>query len=352
MLSALYKVFRPILFSCDAELAHRIALSFLAALPPGARPSDPPELRVRLWDREFINPVGLAAGMDKNAVAAPAWQRVGFGFVEMGTVTPRPQPGNRQPRLFRLKEHRALVNRLGFPGDGMEAIARRIERLKSRGVAISIGVNIGPNKNTLESDVARDYAAVMARISPVADFIVINISSPNTPGLRDWQAPERMRTILSAINGAISQKLRHTPILVKISPDLEPEPLGQICDAALELGLDGIVATNTTIAREAVGINFSEAGGLSGAPLTERSRAIIRQIYRRVGPKLPIIGVGGIMNAEDAWEHIRAGASLVELYTGLIYEGPGVVTAIKSGLLGLLRREGFRSISEAVGSKA
>jgi len=352
MLSELYRLAKPALFQCDAETAHRMTLSLLSTWPLLAQPADPPELRLKLWDLEFSNPIGLAAGMDKDAVAAGAWQGLGFGFAELGTVTPRPQPGNPRPRVFRLRENQALINRLGFPSDGMDVVARRIERMRQRGVALRLAINLGPNKETAVERVAEDYAALVRRMSALGDFIVVNVSSPNTPGLRNWQSPERMREIVAAINGAMTNATRRPPILLKVAPDLEPGDLRRICDTALELALDGIVATNTTLARDAVGITSEHAGGLSGTPLRGRAREFIREIYRHSGGRLKIIGVGGVSSADDAWEHIRAGASLVELYTALIYQGPGVVAEIKRGLMALLRREGFRSISDAVGTSA
>ncbi|HVA79507.1 MAG TPA: quinone-dependent dihydroorotate dehydrogenase [Candidatus Binataceae bacterium] len=350
MLTQLYKLARPILFRCDAETAHHMALTMLSRWPLVAPRSDPPELRLKLWDMEFSNPVGLAAGMDKDAVAAAAWQGLGFGFAELGTVTPRPQPGNPRPRVFRLRDNQALINRLGFPSDGMETVARRIERLRERGIALRLGINLGPNKDTAVERVARDYAALAARMAPSADFIVINVSSPNTPGLRNWQSPERMHEIVAAITSAMKPAARRPPVLLKVAPDLESDDLRRICETALELELDGIIATNTTLARQTVGVASAEAGGLSGAPLRIPAREVIREIHRHSAGRLKIIGVGGVASADDAWRHIRAGASLVELYTGLIYAGPGVVAAIKSGLVDLLRREGFRSISDAVGT--
>jgi dihydroorotate dehydrogenase len=352
MLSELYKLAKPLLFQCDAETAHRMTLSLLATWPLIAAPADPPELRVKLWDLEFSNPVGLAAGMDKDAVALGAWQGLGFGFAELGTVTPRAQPGNPRPRVFRLPADRALINRLGFPSDGMDVVARRIARIRERAIALRLGINLGPNKETAVERAAEDYAALVTRMGPLADFIVVNVSSPNTPGLRNWQSPERMREIFAALAQAIKSAPRRPPILLKVAPDLELGDLHRICDTALELALDGIVATNTTLAREALGITSPHAGGLSGAPLRGRAREVIRELYRHSGGRLKIIGVGGVSSADDAWEHIRAGASLVELYTGLIYLGPGVATEIKNGLAALLRREGFRSISEAIGTAA
>jgi dihydroorotate dehydrogenase len=352
MLNGLYSLARPILFQLDAETAHRMTLAMLSTWPVVAPHADPPELRVRLWDVDFPNPVGLAAGMDKDAIAVGAWQTLGFGFAELGTITPRAQPGNPRPRIFRVLGQHALINRLGFPSEGMDAVARRIESLKRHGLAIKLGLNFGPNKETAVDGAAADYAALMARMGALGDFVVINVSSPNTPGLRNWQSPERMRSIVEALGGALAPGTRRPPILLKVAPDLEAADLDRICGAALELGLDGIVATNTTLARETVGVSSHEAGGLSGRPLLERSRECIRAIRIRTQGRMPIIGVGGIASADDAWEHIRAGASLVEIYTGLVYEGPGLAESIKAGLIRLMRRDGFRSITEAVGTAA
>jgi dihydroorotate dehydrogenase len=285
--------------------------------------------------------------MDKDAVAIRGWETLGFGFAELGTITPRPQAGNETPRLWRIPERHALINRLGFPSEGMEAVAPRIERMRKAGISIRLGVNFGPNSDTPPERVAADYTALMERLGPLADFIVINVSSPNTPGLRNWQSPEKMSELFAAIRGRAGESPR--PVLVKLSPDLERNELFRICETALEAGVDGIVACNTSIAREALGVSSPHPGGLSGRPLTIRARELIRDIHTHTRGKIPIIGVGGVATAEDAWLHIRAGASLVELYTALIYDGPGVVERIKSGLAGLLRKGGFRSIGEAVG---
>lgn len=345
------RVLRPLLFRLDAERAHRVTLALLGTLPirAPARP-DPPELAVAPWGIPFSNPVGLAAGMDKDARAAGAWQALGFGFAELGTITPRPQPGNPRPRLWRLPEHRAMVNRLGFPSAGMEAAARRLERARRRGVRIRLGLNFGPNKDTPPERVAEDYAALVGRLGALADFMVVNVSSPNTPGLREWQSPERLGPLLHPILAAAARLEPRRPVLVKLAPDLDAPVLAAICEATAALGIDGVVACNTTLAREAVGVRTELAGGISGAPLGERARAVIAEIRRRTGAATPIIGVGGVASAEDAYRHIRAGATMVELYTGLVFEGPGVVERIKAGLLGLLRRDGMRSIAEAVGS--
>jgi dihydroorotate dehydrogenase len=345
---AVYRQFlQRYLFGLDAEYAHRLTLRMLSLMPPFTPPRERPELAIKLWGTDFPNPIGLAAGMDKDAVAIRGWETLGFGFAELGTITPRPQEGNEMPRVWRIPERRALINRLGFPSEGMEAVAPRIHRMRKAGISIRLGLNFGPNSDTPPEGVAADYTALMQRLGPMADFIVINVSSPNTVGLRNWQSPEKMSELFAAI-------LRHTgesprPVLVKLSPDLERNELFRICETALEIGVDGIVACNTTIAREALGVSSPHPGGLSGRPLTIRARELIRDIHTHTRGKIPIIGVGGVATAEDAWLHIRAGASLVELYTALIYEGPGVVERIKTGLAGLLRKGGFRSIGDAVG---
>jgi dihydroorotate dehydrogenase len=345
--AAYRQFFKRCLFGLDAELAHRLTIRMLSLMPPLTPPRERPELGVKLWGVDFPNPIGLAAGMDKDAVAIRGWEMLGFGFAELGTITPRPQAGNEAPRLWRVPERRALINRLGFPSEGMAAVALRIARMRKAGISIRLGLNFGPNSNTPPEGVAADYNALMEGVGPLADFIVINVSSPNTPGLRNWQSPEKMSELFAAMIGKSGESPR--PILVKISPDLERNELFRICEAALELGVDGIVACNTSIAREALGVSSAHPGGLSGRPLTIRARELIRDIHTHTRGKIPIIGVGGVATAEDAWLHIRAGASLVELYTALIYEGPGVVERIKAGLADLLRRGGFRSIGEAVG---
>jgi dihydroorotate dehydrogenase len=350
MMDAAYRrILKPIFFGLDAETAHHLTLAILSSIPPLGRTKDPPELAVHLWGRDFSNPIGLAAGMDKDALAVHGWEMLGFGFAELGTITPRLQAGNDRPRIWRLYEQRSLINRLGFPSEGMEAVAARIERLQAHGLKIRLALNFGPNSNTTVDSVVADYAALMTRMGTLADFIVVNVSSPNTTGLREWQTPEKMREIFAAMREHAAPDGRAVPVLVKIAPDLDRQQLLSICDTALELELDGIVACNTTIGRESFGVSSRRPGGLSGPPLLARSRELVRDIHIYTHGKIPIVGVGGIASAEDAWLHIRAGASLIELYTGLVYEGPGLVARIKSGLLRLLRREGFRSISEAVG---
>lgn len=345
------RVLRPLLFRLDPELAHRLTLALMNPLAMLREPApDPPALTTSPWGIRFSNPVGLAAGMDKDIRAVAGWQAVGFGFAELGTVTPLAQPGNPRPRLWRLPEHRALVNRLGFPSGGMEAAARRLSQVRRRELKIRLGLNLGPNKDTPQERVASDYAMLVARLGSLADFIVINVSSPNTPGLRDWQSPARLAPLLRPILDEAIKLSPRRPVLVKLAPDLDAPVLAAVCEAVCAAGVDGLVACNTTLARETVGVRTAYEGGLSGAPLNKRARAMVAEIRRRTCAKIPIIGAGGVSSAEDAYGLICAGATLVELYTGLIYEGPGLVRRIKEGLLGLLHRDGLSSIGEAVGS--
>ena len=354
------RLIRPLMFRLDPETAHRWTIAALSLMPPKRPASDPPELATTVFGVRFANPIGLAAGLDKDARAIRAWNALGFGFAELGTITPRPQSGNAPPRMWRLPARRALINRLGFPGEGMEAVATRLVRRPKARLAMRLALNFGPNKDTPPEGVAEDYAALTRRLAPFADFVVVNLSSPNTPGLREWQAPERIRAIVDAVRSAMSSTVPaawpanppRPPVLLKIAPDLDSSQVSEVCAAALNLAIDGIVATNTTLMREEVGVSATVAGGLSGAPLLARSRAVIAQVYRETGGRLPIIGVGGIASADDAYGHLCAGASLVEFYTGMIYRGPGLAREIKRGLMRLLTRDGFRSISEAVGSAA
>jgi len=345
-----YSLFAPLLFRIDPEQAHRLTLALLRHAPRLGSRRDPPELQTKAFGLSFSNPVGLAAGMDKDAVAVEAWERLGFGFAEIGTITPRPQMGNPQPRIWRLPEHHALINRMGFPSDGMDRVASRLGQIHATATRMRIGLNLGPNRDTPSEQVPEDYAALIRRMAVNCEFVVVNLSSPNTPGLRDFQAPERMRTVIEAIRRASGEIGAEPPLLIKLAPDLEIMMMAEICAAALELRVAGIVATNTSLDHAALGVVSPFEGGLSGEPLKLRSREVIASIYRLTRGRMPIIGVGGLASAEDAYGHVRAGASLIELYTGLIYHGPGQVRRIKSGLRDLLIRDGFRSISEAVGS--
>ncbi|WP_374369911.1 quinone-dependent dihydroorotate dehydrogenase [Dongia sp.] len=350
----LYPFLRPLLFQLDAENAHRLAVRALAATPAQAGSSaEDVMLRQILWGRSFPNPLGLAAGFDKNAEAYRGAFGLGFGFVEIGSVTPRPQAGNPRPRLFRLIHDRAVINRMGFNNDGMARVAERL-RARDRKAGI-LGINLGKNKET--EDAAADYELGVATLGPLADYLVINVSSPNTPGLRALQgkAPlaalvDRVRVARDALAADISKT--QPPLLLKIAPDLTAEDRVDIAEVALTHGLDGLIISNTTISRPAhLAPAFAgEAGGLSGAPLFAMSTALLRDMYRLIEGRLPLIGVGGIASAADAYAKIRAGASLVQLYSALVYEGPGLPARIVAELPALLARDGFKSIGEAVGA--
>ena len=330
-----------------AETAHDLTLALMAGgAPLLPRPlGDPPCLRVAALGLDFPNPVGLAAGFDKNAAVPAAMARLGFGFVECGTVTPRAQAGNPKPRLFRLRHDRAVINRMGFNNGGMELAAANLAR---RGGGI-LGINIGANKDS--ADRIADYRTAFARLAPLADYVTVNISSPNTPGLRGLQNKDELNRLTGAVlqaRGAAS-----TPVLVKIAPDLDETALDEIAGVALMSGIDGLIVSNTTIARPPLqSRHFKETGGLSGAPLLSPSTEILRGVRRRVGNKLTLIGVGGIASGADAYAKIRAGATLVQLYTALVYGGPGLVAQIKSDLAACLTRDGYESVSEAVGVDA
>jgi dihydroorotate dehydrogenase len=351
LLDIAYKsAFKPILFRCDAELTHKATLRLLSVIPPRIHPHDAPSMTVKLWGVSFPNPVGLAAGMDKNALAGGAWEALGFGFAEFGTVTLLPQEGNAKPRIFRYSESKAIVNRQGFPSHGADAVAARIRRQRKRGLKIPLGVNIGPNQDTPPERIPAEFAELAARFSELASFIVVNVSSPNTTNLRSWQTPERLSEIYEAISDRLRSCAHQPPVLFKIAPDLSDSAVDEISDISMRLGVGGMVVCNTTTSRSEVGPTVDEQGGLSGAPLQKRARELISRVYSRTHGNLPIIGVGGIFNGEDAYAHIKAGASLVEIFTGLTYEGPGLPSRIKKELAVLLKRDGFSSISEAVGS--
>lgn len=327
----------------DAECAHRLTIKALAAgLGPRASTQDPPILASRVFGLAFPNPMGLAAGFDKNGEALGALHALGFGFVEIGSVTPRPQPGNPRPRLFRLTEDRAVINRMGFNNHGAERVAERVRRSARRGL---LGVNLGANKDS--ADRIADYESGLRSFAGLADFFVINVSSPNTPGLRDLQGAEALDALLGRLSA-----LKTAPLLLKIAPDLSPGDPETIAEAACRHGIDGLVVSNTTTARppELKSRHASESGGLSGAPLFARSTDLIATMHRLTGGGVPIIGVGGVSSGKDAYAKIRAGASLVELYTAMVYEGPGIVGQIKTDLARLLKADGFSSVAEAVGA--
>ncbi|MFP4043950.1 MAG: quinone-dependent dihydroorotate dehydrogenase [Rhodosalinus sp.] len=331
----------------DPETAHGLALRALqagAAPLPGLVTSD--RLRCELAGLRLANPVGLAAGFDKNAVALHPLSRAGFGFVEVGAVTPRPQPGNPRPRLFRLPQDAAVINRFGFNNEGMETVAARLER---RPRDMVLGLNLGANKDS--ADRAGDFAAVLVRCGPWLDFATVNVSSPNTERLRDLQGAEALAALLDRVIDARTGLDRPLPLFLKIAPDLSDAELADIAAVAREAGIDGIVATNTTLARDGLrSAHAAEAGGLSGKPLFRRSTQVLARLHRLTAGAMPLIGVGGIGSAEDAYAKIRAGASAVQLYTGLVYEGLSLGARITEGLDALLARDGFASVAEAIGT--
>ncbi len=343
----------PLFQRLDPETAHDLTLRALAAgLGPRATQADDPLLATRLWDLDFTNPLGLSAGFDKNAAVMGAMLRLGLGFVEVGSITPRPQDGNPKPRVFRLAEDAAVINRLGFNNAGLAAARARLEAFRTevpRGTAGAlIGVNLGKNKDS--ADAAGDYAEGAAALAPLADYLVVNVSSPNTPGLRALQGRSELEELLGRVQAALPQPA--PPLLLKIAPDLTDEDKADIAAVCLAQGVAGIIATNTTLARpaELKDAARGEAGGLSGKPLFGPSTKVLADLYRLTEGKLPLIGVGGVASGSDAYRKIRAGASLVQLYTALIYRGPGLVTRIKHELAGLLREDGFASLAEAVGA--
>ncbi len=331
----------------DPETAHRLALRALAmGLAPSPGPVTSPRLAGEVMGLALPNPVGIAAGFDKNAEAVGPALRLGFGFMEIGAVTPRPQPGNPRPRLFRLVEDRAVINRFGFNNEGMEAVAERLAAAPRTGV---VGVNLGANKDS--ADRAADFAAVLRRFAGLADFFTVNVSSPNTERLRDLQGPEALERLLGLCRDARDEAAPGAPLLVKIAPDLSDEELAAVAKVALARGIDGIVATNTTLSREGLrGVHAGEAGGLSGQPLFARSTETLRKLARLTEGRLTLVGVGGIGSPEQAYAKIRAGARLVQLYSAMVYEGAGLGATIAEGLDRLLERDGFGHVSEAVGA--
>jgi dihydroorotate dehydrogenase len=348
---SMFDIVRPALFALDPERAHTVTL---AALQTGLVPASSvvaTGLGVDLFGLKFPNPIGLAAGFDKNAVASRAMLKFGFGFVEAGTVTPKPQAGNPRPRIFRLPQDRAVINRLGFNNGGHDAFARNLDRQRSTKPGI-IGVNIGANKDS--TDPIQDYVVGVLRFAAVADYFVVNISSPNTPGLRDLQARSVFHDLLTRVGAARNAAASRPPLLVKIAPDLSPAELSAIVEVALETGVDGLIVSNTTIDRapSLQGKHAVETGGLSGRPLFAMSTDVLRQTYRISEGRLPLIGVGGVASGEDAYAKIKAGASLVQLYTGLIYQGPALVQEILRALRVLLDRDGVKIVADAVGVEA
>lgn len=326
-----YQTVRDCLFTLDAETSHELTLAAFARFPslataPFRAPvADKP---AQLLGLSFRNRIGLAAGLDKNGDAIAAWDALGFGFIEIGTVTPRPQPGNPRPRMFRLPEHQALINRLGFNNKGVDYLVERVRNTPRRAV---LGINIGKNFDTPNERAAEDYAICLRKVYAHADYVTINISSPNTKNLRELQADEPLRRLLRALRFAADDSAqaqgRRTPLLIKIAPDLSPEQAGGLAQTVREEGMDGLIATNTTISREGVAghARAQEAGGLSGAPLKPLALATLKAVRAAVGPDFPLVGVGGISGAADARERRQAGADLLQIYSGFIYRGPALI---------------------------
>ncbi|MFZ4125081.1 MAG: quinone-dependent dihydroorotate dehydrogenase [Rickettsiales bacterium] len=350
---SLYSLIRPLVFSLPPEQAHRAAIKslMLGAIPTCAFKDA--RLNTELAGLNLPNPVGLAAGFDKNAEVYNAALKAGFGYAEIGTVTPKAQAGNPTPRIFRLIEQEAIINRLGFNNEGMEAAAWNLRHRKQGGV---VGGNIGKNKDT--EDAASDYAAAMRTLYALVDYITVNISSPNTPGLRNLQGAEALQPLVRAVHDVradlVKAGLPRKPIFVKIAPDNDDAALKDIADVALTLKIDGLIVSNTTISRDGVEMSphESEQGGLSGKPLFQKSTQVLKHMYQLTEGRVPLIGVGGISSAHDAYAKIRAGASAVQLYTALIYKGFGLVNDINRGLVKLLERDGFTSIKDVIGKDA
>ena len=343
----LFRLIRPAIFALDSETGHRLALRALAALP--SRPSAPAgAMAVEVAGLTFPNPVGVAAGFDKDAEVPDALLGLGFGFTEVGSITPLPQAGNPKPRLFRLVEDGAVINRMGFNNGGADAA---LARLKARaGRPGIVGVNIGANKDS--ADRIADYAVMARMMAPFSSYLCVNISSPNTPGLRALQDESALTGLLDAVIAARDEAGGTAPIFLKVAPDLEPADIDPIARIAIDKALGALVVSNTTISRPALRSHHAgETGGLSGAPLRQLATQRLRDFRKATGGAIPLVGVGGIATAEHAWERIRAGASLVQLYSAMVYEGPGLGARIARGLEGLMRRDGFASIAEAVGSE-
>lgn len=353
MIGSLFDLARPIIHALDAETAHVMTVKALKIAPALPCAPENPSLATTLFGLTFPNPVGLAAGFDKNAEVYAGTLGLGFGFVEVGGVTPLPQPGNPRPRVFRLTEDEAVINRYGLNSEGMEAVAARLAR-RGHGHGI-VGVNLGANKES--ADRAADYAVLARRLAPLADFLTINVSSPNTPGLRDLQAESALDDLVARTLEARDEAIKgqkKTALLVKIAPDLTLAELDGMIAVALKRGIDGLVISNTTVARPGTLINAarSETGGLSGRPLFAPSTRLLAQAFLRIENRIPLVGVGGIESAETAWTKISAGASLIQFYTAMVYKGPGLVRQVTEGLAAKLQATGMTSIRQAVGQGA
>lgn len=340
-----FALVRPLVFALDPERAHRLTIAALKLLPGRAGPQENPALAIALAGLTFPSPVGLAAGFDKDAEVPDAMLGLGFGFVEIGTVTPLPQAGNPKPRLFRLAEDEAVINRMGFNNRGQAAALARLAARRRHGI---VGINIGANKDA--ADRIADYADGVRTMAPVADYLTINISSPNTPGLRALQGSDALDELLDAVAGARAKG--GPPVFLKVAPDLEPAEIDAVVKVATGR-VDALIIGNTTLSRAALRSPFaSEAGGLSGAPLARLALERLRDFRRASGGSLPLIAAGGIASAEDAWTRIKAGASLVQLYSALVYKGPGLARTIARALPALMARDGFSSIADAIGAEA
>lgn len=358
----LYRVARPLLFRVDAERMHEFALRRLEAAGRSERLTrvlrnryfmEDPRLSQELWGLRFPNPVGIAAGFDKNARLVNVLPHIGFGFVEIGTVTSEAQSGNPKPRMFRLPKDHALINRLGFNNEGADTVAARLAR--SGAHVVPLGVNIGKARKVPNAEATADYVRTYEKLWPYGDYFVVNVSSPNTPGLRDLQSRESIEDIIVSLKAknvelARAQGGRPRPLLVKVSPDLLPKDLEQLVEVAKAERLDGIIATNTTTSRVGLAKDIRQDGGLSGAPLRERATRIIRDIHQQTEGRIPIIGVGGVFTADDAWEKLTAGASLVQMYTGFIYGGPVTARRINEGLVELMEQNNVEHLSDIVGT--
>jgi dihydroorotate dehydrogenase len=352
----LWSLLRWILFRFDPEAVHHLAHAWLRRVPVALarrrRPPAVPSLAVRCLGLDFEGPVGLAAGFDKGQVSVAGLFAMGFSHLEVGTITPRPQPGNDRPRLFRLPEHQALINRMGFNNLGAEACAARLDALPAGARLGPVGLNVGKNKVTPNEQAVDDYLACIDLLHRRADYLVVNISSPNTPGLRQLQEKEALDRLLRACVARLAERAPGKALLVKLAPDLTPEALDEAVDVAVAAGVAGIVATNTTLSRAGVEDHprAGEAGGLSGTPLTALAQQVVRRVASRAGGRVPVIGSGGVMTAADVYARIRAGATLVQVYTGFIYGGPGFVRDVNAELARLLERDGLRSVADAVGA--
>tara|TARA_Y100000389_G_scaffold96558_1_gene93217 strand:- start:99 stop:1136 length:1038 start_codon:yes stop_codon:yes gene_type:complete len=340
-----YSFLKSLLFLFDPEIAHRITINYLK-FARFKKPKLYEVLQSEVFGLNFQNPIGIAAGFDKNGEVAHNLINLGFGFSEVGTVTPKPQPGNPRPRVFRLKDDRAIINRLGFNSVGFSEVKTKLEKIEDN----IIGVNIGANKNS--KDFSEDYIKGIKFFSTLASYITINISSPNTPGLRNLEVLENLDVLLDKINNLEREDLLiKIPILLKISPDLEADNLKYLCEKVLSSKIDGLIISNTTISRDSISTDTLEKGGLSGKPIFDISTKQLRMAYKYTNGKIPLIGVGGVDSAEKAYEKIKNGASLIQLYTGLVYNGPNLIKDINEDLSSLIERDGYSNISEAVGAE-